>query len=148
MNSLLINPGRCISSCLMHTRRWQILCLLSSQVCVFPYLIFTIFFSSGQVVGKEDGIQNGYGGFSLFVGLRGSSDDLQLPRRQCWSFNNNELTQSFWKFLNQSVSDVLDGDVPLVFISFPSAKDSSWEQRYPGKYECRECNMYCLVFGL
>lgn len=92
--------------------------------------------SVSQVVGKEDGIQNGYGGFSLFVGLRGSSDDLQLPRRQCWSFNNNELTQSFWKFLNQSVSDVLDGDVPLVFISFPSAKDSSWEQRYPGKSVC------------
>ncbi|PIK49411.1 hypothetical protein BSL78_13711 [Apostichopus japonicus] len=93
--------------------------------------------ATGQVIGKrEEGLQNGYGGFSLFVGLKGTTEELNLPRRQCWSFPNNELSKSFWKYLNRSVADVLEGDVPLVFISFPSAKDSSWDQRYPGKSVC------------
>ncbi|PIK39335.1 hypothetical protein BSL78_23841 [Apostichopus japonicus] len=93
--------------------------------------------SVSQVIGKrEEGLQNGYGGFSLFVGLKGTTEELNLPRRQCWSFPNNELSKSFWKYLNRSVAEVLEGDVPLVFISFPSAKDSSWDQRYPGKSVC------------
>jgi all-trans-retinol 13,14-reductase len=29
--------------------------------------------------------------------------------------------------------DALNTDIPLLFISFPSAKDTTYNQRYPGK---------------
>jgi len=36
------------------------------------------------------------------------------------------------EYLSMSREDAASADVPLMFVSFPSAKDSSWEERYPG----------------
>jgi hypothetical protein len=33
-----------------------------------------------------------------------------------------------------SVEDAAQAEVPLMFVSFPSAKDPSWSERYPGMY--------------
>ena len=40
--------------------------------------------------------------------------------------------QDFEAFTQSSLEDVLDKPYPFYFIGFPSAKDPSWDGRYPG----------------
>lgn len=82
---------------------------------------------------RKEGLKHGYGGFSLFVGLNGTSEELGLPKRQNWYFSSNELSKAFWEYMNLSTEEAMEREVPLVFISFPSAKDSSWNERHPGE---------------
>ncbi|KAJ8024521.1 All-trans-retinol 13,14-reductase [Holothuria leucospilota] len=94
-----------------------------------------------KVVERKEGFQHGYGGFSLFVGLNGTSEELGLPKRQNWYFTSNELSKTFWEYMNLSTEEAMEKSVPLVFISFPSAKDSSWNERHPGKAVCTVVTM-------
>ena len=42
-----------------------------------------------------------------------------------------------------SVQEAAEVPCPLVFVSFPSAKDPSWEQKISGKNKCKV--LYCIV---
>ena len=39
-----------------------------------------------------------------------------------------------------TLEEAADSECPLMFISFPSAKDPSWEQKFPGKYKSKNDN--------
>jgi all-trans-retinol 13,14-reductase len=65
----------------------------------------------------------------LYIGLKGNAKELKLPKNNLWIYP--ESTDH-----DQSVKDYLenqDAEFPLVYVSFPSAKDPSWDSRYPGK---------------
>ncbi|MFK7798906.1 MAG: phytoene desaturase family protein [Aureispira sp.] len=65
----------------------------------------------------------------LYTGLDGTPEELQLPKANYWIYPEG-------KTHDQSLEDYLkdtNNDFPLVYISFPSAKDPSWPERYPGK---------------
>ena len=63
----------------------------------------------------------------MYVGLNGSDKELNLPKYNMWIYENYTLDTSLALHLNKknSVS-------PFFYISFPSAKDSSWQERHPG----------------
>ena len=55
-------------------------------------------------------------------------------------FNMSSLTPVSGKveedmraYMSLSVEEVAKSECPLMFISFPSAKDPNWEQKYPGE---------------
>ncbi|XP_078690804.1 all-trans-retinol 13,14-reductase-like [Branchiostoma floridae x Branchiostoma belcheri] len=81
-------------------------------------------------------VRHGVGAVSLFVGLRGTKEELGLKAQNCWAFTHNDLDAGFEEYANRSAEDAGKADVPLLFISFPSSKDPSHEQRYPGKSTC------------
>ena len=82
-------------------------------------------------------VQNGMGAMSLFVGLKGSHKDLNVKvAGNTWSFTNYDINDSFTKYVNGSPEDAEENGLPLFFLSFPSTKDPSWEERYPGKTTC------------
>ncbi|XP_070565727.1 all-trans-retinol 13,14-reductase-like [Ptychodera flava] len=81
-------------------------------------------------------LKHGHGFISLFVGLKGTAEELGLQARHTWSHNGNDGPKQIHEYLEQSAEDAAVNNIPLLFISFPSAKDPSWEQRYPGKSVC------------
>ncbi|XP_070565714.1 all-trans-retinol 13,14-reductase-like [Ptychodera flava] len=87
-----------------------------------------------SMVHKE--IRNGVGAMSLFVGLNGSKEELGLKGSNCWAFTANDASKAALEFMGKSVEEAGQSDIPLLFISFPSAKDPTWDQRYPGKSTC------------
>ncbi|XP_030846244.1 all-trans-retinol 13,14-reductase [Strongylocentrotus purpuratus] len=89
-----------------------------------------------DLMDKFKGTRTALAGFSVFVGLKGSTKDLNLPARQYWSFINNDLNGITKAYANLSAEEAAKSKVPLLFISFPSAKDSTWDERYPGKSAC------------
>ena len=65
---------------------------------------------------------------ALYLGLRQSAAELGLPRHNYWLFppdyDHDRSMANYTK---------ADAPLPVVFASFPSAKDPSWESRHPGR---------------
>ncbi|PVD31233.1 hypothetical protein C0Q70_06645 [Pomacea canaliculata] len=70
---------------------------------------------------------------STFIGVDGSQSQLQLPSGNIWYYKHNDINKSVDEYLSLGVDDITTASAPLYFISFPSAKDPTWEQRHSGK---------------
>lgn len=82
-------------------------------------------------------VRHGCGALTVYVGLNVSNDELGVvPGRNQWLFTCNELDQSYEDYRNLPVEKVGEEDVPLLFLSFPSTKDPTWNERFPGKSTC------------
>jgi all-trans-retinol 13,14-reductase len=78
---------------------------------------------------------------SLFVGLRGSTSELQLPSANLWCFPSWDHDRNWHEYeaahsgssgageADASLAPAPAGKWPALFISFSSAKDSSWAAR-------------------
>jgi all-trans-retinol 13,14-reductase len=90
-------------------------------------------------------VRPGTGGMSVYVGLRGTAEELGLNGKHYWAVwddasgpqacSQTDLDAIVQKFLNWDASDISASkpNVPMLFISFPSAKDPLWPQRHPNK---------------
>ena len=81
-------------------------------------------------------VEHGVGLMSVFVGLEGTKEELELKASNIWAFNNADLDGTFEKYTNLSPDEVIKSPVPLLFLSFPSTKDPTYNDRYPGKTTC------------
>ncbi len=96
----------------------------------------------------------GIGSLSVFIGLKGTTEELGLKAQNVWAFMGSSAQEVFpflfsFVFLlivtfcflqgfdnifkGKTLEDMLDKPYPALFIGFPSAKDPSWESRYPGQ---------------
>ncbi len=65
----------------------------------------------------------------LYLGLNGSPEELKLPKTNLWIYPDDaDHDTSVDRYLKNS-----NAPFPVVYISFPSAKDPSWSERYPGR---------------
>ncbi len=65
----------------------------------------------------------------LYIGLEGTPESLGLPKTNFWIYpddvDHDTCVERYVNDINQPF--------PVVYISFPSAKDPDWSNRYPGK---------------
>ncbi len=64
----------------------------------------------------------------MYIGLKGTTESLDLPKTNQWIYlseHHDAEIEAFTKDLNRPL--------PVVYISFPSAKDPSYQARYPGR---------------
>jgi len=78
----------------------------------------------------------GHACFQLFVGLDGTAEELNLTAKNYWVFTSYDAEKGMNDYLKLSCEDAVDSDIPLLFVSFPSSKDPTWNARYPGKSTC------------
>ena len=65
----------------------------------------------------------------LYMGLNGTPEELQLPKANYWIYpEEGEHDDIVNRFL-----DDINAPLPVVYVSFPAAKDPDWSNRYPGK---------------
>lgn len=64
----------------------------------------------------------------LYAGFRGSAAALRLPRTNLWVYPSIDHERNAARFAVD-----LDAAFPMLYISFPSAKDPEWHARYPDK---------------
>lgn len=62
-----------------------------------------------------------------YIGLQQTAAELDLPRTNFWIYPDTSHTENLEAFRQDP-----EAEFPAVYISFPSAKDPSWESRYPG----------------
>lgn len=66
------------------------------------------------------------GHLCLYVGLQDTSHDLQLSSRNVWVHPTADFDRNYSRYLADEQSPF-----PYLFISFPSAKDPTWQSRRP-----------------
>jgi all-trans-retinol 13,14-reductase len=64
----------------------------------------------------------------LYVGLKGSAAELKIPRTNLWVYPSPHHERNIEAYLQDP-----QREFPMLYISFPSAKDPSWDEHYPGK---------------
>ena len=89
---------------------------------------------TGTWKSQYKGARHGTGALNLFVGLRGTKEELNLPANQMWAFTGTDLCGQTQSFIDRSKEECAKDDIPLLFISFPSAKDPTYNERFPGIY--------------
>lgn len=69
------------------------------------------------------------GHVGMYIGLKGTAAELGLPKTNFWIYpGGNDYDGAVERFLADPT-----GPFPVVFISFPSAKDPDFERRHPGR---------------
>ena len=63
----------------------------------------------------------------VYVGLKHTAEELDLPKTNFWIYPHNDYDAAVDEFLAGA-----DAPFPVVYISFPSAKDPDYEKRHPG----------------
>lgn len=78
--------------------------------------------------GKLARVQPSAAHLCLYAGFRGSAAALGLPRTNLWIYPSIDHEGNVARFAAD-----LDAPFPMLYISFPSAKDPEWDARYPDK---------------
>ena len=81
-------------------------------------------------------VRHGPGALTAFVGLDATKEELGVKRQNFWVYSDNDFDKIFDDYMSLSASEAGTKDIPLLFVSFPSTKDPTWDQRYPGKTTC------------
>ncbi|XP_061556621.1 all-trans-retinol 13,14-reductase-like isoform X2 [Phycodurus eques] len=77
-------------------------------------------------------VRHGMGSFLVFVGLDGTKEELGIVSTNFWMYKDNDLDMLMEQYASLSREQVL-GNIPMMFITFPSAKDPTANIRQPGK---------------
>uniref|UniRef100_A0A8B9SSR6 Amine oxidase domain-containing protein n=1 Tax=Anas platyrhynchos TaxID=8839 RepID=A0A8B9SSR6_ANAPL len=77
-------------------------------------------------------VRHGMGSFLVFVGLRGSAAELTLPATNFWIYPHNDLDTMMTRYAALHRDDVPE-NLAMMFITFPAAKDPTYEERHPGR---------------
>ena len=65
----------------------------------------------------------------LYIGLQDTAENLGLPKTNYWIYPGTD----YEKHVQDFAEDPENNDISLTYISFPSAKDPSFAERYPGR---------------
>jgi all-trans-retinol 13,14-reductase len=68
------------------------------------------------------------GHVGVYIGLDATAAELGLPRTNYWIYPDNDYDAALARFERDP-----GGALPVVYLSFPSAKDPDFERRHPGK---------------
>jgi len=64
----------------------------------------------------------------MYIGLKGTAEELGLPKTNYWIYPSHRYDETVDAFIKDTSLPF-----PVVYISFPSAKDPSYQSRYPGR---------------
>lgn len=66
----------------------------------------------------------------IYAGFKGTAESLGMTKTNLWIYPDYNHDDNVTRFL---ASEKGVDDFPLIYISFPSAKDPDWENRFPGR---------------
>ncbi|CAJ1080083.1 inactive all-trans-retinol 13%2C14-reductase [Xyrichtys novacula] len=77
-------------------------------------------------------MKHGRGSFLVFSGFDGTQEELGLESTNYWLFKDNDMDKSMENFFALGKEEAPD-NIPMMFITMPSAKDPESNIRHPGK---------------
>ena len=81
---------------------------------------------SGYEPGMK-GVEPSFSHLGVYIGLKETAEQLGLPKTNYWIYPDQDFDGAVERFLDDD-----SADFPVVYISFPSAKDPDYANRHPG----------------
>jgi len=76
---------------------------------------------------KLASVEASFAHLGVYIGLKGTAEELGLPKTNFWIYPGNDFDDAVDRFVENP-----DEAFPVVYISFPSAKDPDYLNRHPG----------------
>jgi all-trans-retinol 13,14-reductase len=76
---------------------------------------------------KLETVEPSYAHLGVYIGLKGTAEELGLPKTNFWIYPDNDFDTAVERFVENK-----EESFPVVYISFPSAKDPDYLNRHPG----------------
>lgn len=129
VETILVEGGRVSGVEMKDGNRIKCACVISSAGVdnTFNHLL------PGDVVERSgyrrrmQEVQPSVAHLGVYIGLQGTAEELGLPRTNFWIYPSNDYDATLVRFLKDK-----DAAFPIVYISFPSAKDPEYGNRHPG----------------
>ncbi len=93
----------------------------------FRHLLPREIVDSSDYAKKLEHVQPSFAHLGIYVGLRQTAEELGLPKTNYWIYPGNDYDAAVEAFVNDP-----EAPFPVVYISFPSAKDPDYLNRHPG----------------
>ncbi len=78
---------------------------------------------------RQQSLPSSVGHLGLYIGLKGTTEELQLQQANRWCYRDYNHTAAYDRFMQSK-----PGSASLIdYISFPSSKDPAWPTNYPGR---------------
>ncbi len=77
--------------------------------------------------GKRENVTPSAAHLGLYIGLKGTPEELGLPKTNFWVYPSPNHDTNVARFFDDP-----QAPFPIVYISFPSAKDPDYQNRWPG----------------
>jgi all-trans-retinol 13,14-reductase len=74
-----------------------------------------------------ENVRPSVGHLCLYIGLQKTAEELDLPKTNFWIYPHNDYDKALADFVESD-----EAPFPVVYISFPSAKDPDYLNRHPG----------------
>ncbi|WP_373497652.1 phytoene desaturase family protein [Aquiflexum sp.] len=81
-----------------------------------------------KLKGQFDDLRPSEAHLCLYIGLKKSSQELHLPTSNFWIYPSYDHDKN----VSEYIDNPDENPFPVVYISFPSAKDPDWVNRFPG----------------
>lgn len=72
-------------------------------------------------------LQPSHAYIGMYIGLQGTAEELGLPKTNLWVYPNEKYDETVAAFIEDP-----NAPLPVVYLSFPSAKDPDYQRRWPG----------------
>ncbi len=72
-------------------------------------------------------VEPSFAHLAMYIGLKDTAKNLSIPKTNFWIYPDIHHEENIKRF-----TEDYKQEFPVVYISFPSAKDPSWDSRYPG----------------
>jgi all-trans-retinol 13,14-reductase len=129
VNDILVEDGRVTGVKMADGHRIGCPCVVSSAGVANTF--GGLLARSGAAAHEYDddmaNVRPSIGHLGVYIGLKGTADELGLPRTNFWIYPGNDYDGALAKFLQDK-----EAPFPVVYISFPSAKDPDYLRRHPG----------------
>lgn len=73
-------------------------------------------------------VQRSMSSLCLYIGIDDTAENLGLPKTNYWIYPSEDYETEVKRFMDDP-----EAEIPLVYISFPSAKDPAFQKNYPGR---------------
>lgn len=129
VDQVLIEDGKVAGVIMSDGHRIECDCVISSAGVnnTFNHLLADDVAEASSYRQLLNKVQPSIGHIGIYVGLKGTAEELGLPRTNFWIYPGSDYDGALDAFLEDP-----SAPFPVVYISFPSAKDPDYENRHPG----------------
>ena len=129
VNQILVEDGKVRGVEMKDGHRIDCDCVISSAGVdnTFNHLLSADVVEQSSYENKLANVQPSFAHLGVYVGLARTAEELGLPKTNYWIYPSNDYDAAVDAFLKDK-----HAPFPVVYISFPSAKDPDYLNRHPG----------------
>jgi len=129
VKEILVEDGKVTGVEMADGHRIRCPCVISSAgvANTFNKLLTHNDATTSEYAEEMSHVRPSMGHLGVYIGLKGTAAELGLPRTNFWIYPKNDYDGALEEFMQDK-----DAPFPVVYISFPSAKDPDYLDRHPG----------------